>query len=332
MAATAADIQHTLEMLHMTVFSQSFSPCGKYLAAGNSYGRVAVFSLSLALGLDATEESRKPIYTFTAHESPVYSLVSTDRLLISAGNGLVKAWNWSDLIKKTAKEVWSKQPPYKMGVDVPEINALLLNEKDNSLYLGCGDCNVYNMDLESGTCKLFLEGHTDYVHCLALRDHVSEVLSGGEDGTVRHWDVRTGNLVQCVEIFKYQECARSEFGKWIGCLATDSDWMICGGGPALSLWHLRSLTPTTVFPLNGSHHAAMFHQDLIISAGSGHSIDHCQVNGEVRARIPVSTPSVYSLQVNHNSSENKVLSAAGSSHKLEVFTNLGYRAFCLAFT
>jgi THO complex subunit 6 len=32
-------VQH----LHMSVFSQSFSPCGRFLAAGNNYGEIAVF-------------------------------------------------------------------------------------------------------------------------------------------------------------------------------------------------------------------------------------------------------------------------------------------------
>lgn len=32
-----------------------------------------------------------------------------------------------------------------------------------------------------------LRGHTDYIHCLALRDRNPEVLSGGEDGAVRLW-------------------------------------------------------------------------------------------------------------------------------------------------
>lgn len=32
-----------------------------------------------------------------------------------------------------------------------------------------------------------LRGHTDYIHCLALRERSPEVLSGGEDGAVRLW-------------------------------------------------------------------------------------------------------------------------------------------------
>lgn len=87
-----------LQLLHMSVFSQSFSPCGRYLAAGNNYGEIALFrwnhtpdrthqnvcddvlmmnysqllmtvlnccSLSAALSPDATVQSQKPVLTFT---------------------------------------------------------------------------------------------------------------------------------------------------------------------------------------------------------------------------------------------------------------------------
>ena len=35
---------------------------------------------------------------------------------------------------------------------------------------------------------------------------------------------------------------------WISCVAVDDteEWLVCGGGPQLSLWHLRSNTRTAV--------------------------------------------------------------------------------------
>lgn len=35
-----------------------------------------------------------------AHDGPVYSMVSTDRHLLSAGDGEVKAWLWAEILKK----------------------------------------------------------------------------------------------------------------------------------------------------------------------------------------------------------------------------------------
>ncbi|XP_058876238.1 THO complex subunit 6 homolog [Acipenser ruthenus] len=326
------DPQRSLQVLHMTVFSQSFSPCGKFLAAGNNYGEIGVFSLSAALGPEATEDSKTPIVTFKAHDGPVYSLLSTDSQLLSAGNGEVRAWNWAELVEEGDKAVWSRKPQYKTSLEVPEINAMIINTKDNSLLMAGGDNKIHVMDLESGDFKMVLEGHSDYIHCLALRDSAGECLSGSEDGAVRIWDFRTGRQVHSIEVFKYQECSRPQYGKYISCLTTDSDWMLCGGGPSLSLWHLRSVTPTTVYPVPGCQREACFHQDLVLSVGDGPFVSHCHLSGDVKARIPCTPPSLYSMRLNYSSQEHRVLSVAGSSGKIDIFTNFGYRAFSLTFT
>ncbi|XP_027621944.1 THO complex subunit 6 homolog isoform X2 [Tupaia chinensis] len=318
------EVFQALQRLHMTVFSQSVSPCGKFLAAGNNYGQIAIFSLSAALSSEAKEET---------HDGPVYCMVSTDRHLLSAGDGEVKAWLWAEILKKGCKELWRRQPPYRTSLEVPEVNALLLVPKENSLILAGGDCQLHTMDLETGAFTRALRGHTDYIHCLALRERGPEVLSGGEDGTVRLWDLRAAKEVQTIEVYKHEECARPQNGRWIGCLATDSDWMVCGGGPALTLWHLRSSTPTTVFPMRAPQKHVTFYQDLILSAGQGPCVNQWQLSGELRAQVPGSSPGLLSLSLNQQPAapECKVLTAAGNSCRVDVFTNLGYRAFSLSF-
>ncbi|OBS74256.1 hypothetical protein A6R68_15222 [Neotoma lepida] len=298
-----AEVFQALQQLHMTIFSQSVSPCGKFLAAGNNYGQIAIFSLSAALSSEAKEESKKPMVTFHAHDGPVYSMVSTDRHLLSAGDGEVKGWLWAEILKKGCKELWRRQPPYRTSLEVPEINALLLVPKENSLILAGGDCQLHTMDLETGTFTRALRGHTDYIHCLALRDRSPE------------------------------ECSRPHNGRWIGCLATDSDWMVCGGGPALTLWHLRSSTPTTVFPIRAPQKHVTFYQDLILSAGQGCCVNHWQLSGELKAQVPGSSPGLLSLSLNQQPAapECKVLTASGNSCRVDVFTNLGYRAFSMSF-
>ncbi|XP_010902538.2 THO complex subunit 6 homolog [Esox lucius] len=320
-----------VEHLHMSVFSQSFSPCGRFLAAGNNYGEIAVFSLSSALSPDATDLSQKPILTFTAHEGPVFSLLSTDSHLLSAGNGEVSAWSWAELIKRNTKAAWTRRPNYKSSLEIPEINAMTMNPTENSLVIGGGDNNIHIMDLESGIFKSVLQGHTDYIHCLSVREREGEILSGGEDGAVRIWDCRTGHSVHCIEVFKYEDCARPQYGKWISCLTTDSDWMLCGGGPSLSLWHLRSMSPTSVFPLSGCQRQATFYQDMILSVGEGQFVSHCLMGGEVKAQIPCTPHSLNTLALNLNSTEHRVLTVGGSSHQIDVFANLYYRSFSLSF-
>uniref|UniRef100_A0A8C7E2C4 THO complex subunit 6 n=1 Tax=Naja naja TaxID=35670 RepID=A0A8C7E2C4_NAJNA len=307
-------------LLHMTIYTQSVSPCGRYLAAGNNYGEIAVFSLSAALSSEAKEESKKPVVCFAAHSGAIYAMVSTDRQLLSAGNGEVKAWNWSEIVKKyDCKEAWSRRPLWVKP------NLKCQKSTDNSLLMAGGDCVIHMMDLETGAFTREFHGHTDYIQCLALREQLRECLSGSEDGTVRLW----GKCLLCRQTL---ECSRPQNGKWISCLATDSDWMVCGGGPTLTLWHLRSVTPTTIFPLPQCQQQAMFYQDLILSAGHSPTINHLQISGEVKAQIPCLPRCVHSISINERSAEHKALTAAGSSHFIDVFTNFGYRAFSLIFT
>uniref|UniRef100_A0A672TB57 THO complex subunit 6 homolog n=1 Tax=Sinocyclocheilus grahami TaxID=75366 RepID=A0A672TB57_SINGR len=286
-----------VELLHMSVFSQSFSPCGRFLAAGNNYGEIAVFSLSAALSPDASEGSQKPILNFTAHDGPVFTLLSTDTHLLSAGNGEIRAWSWAELIKKSTKAAWTRKPSYETSLEIPEINAMIINPK-----------------VCSSPIFSVLKGHTDYIHCLCFKEREGEILSGGEDGAVRIWGMRM-----------------PQFGKWISCLATDSDWMLCGGGPSLSLWHLRSMSPTSVFPLPGCQREAVFHQDLIMSVGEGPYVSHCLHGGTVKAQIPCTPSSLNTLALNLKNTEHRVMTVGGSSHQIDVFTNFSYRAFSLSF-
>uniref|UniRef100_A0AAQ5YQP3 THO complex subunit 6 homolog n=1 Tax=Amphiprion ocellaris TaxID=80972 RepID=A0AAQ5YQP3_AMPOC len=300
-----------LQLLHMSVFSQSFSPCGRFLAAGNNYGEIAVFSLSAALSPDATAANQKPVLTFTAHEGPVFSLLSTDVHLLSAGNGEISAWSWNELTKKNVKPLWTKRPNYKSSLEIPEINSMIINPRDNSLVVGGGDNNIHIMDLEHGVFKNVLQGHSDYIHCVSVRDREAEILSGGEDGAVRMWDSRSSQCVHCIEVYKYESCARPQFGKWISCLTTDSDWMLCGGGPSLSLWHLRSLSPTSIFPLSGCQRQAAFYQDKVRNCLCCVHLLLCVFMVRSLAALCFERPV--------------------SSDHIDVFTNLSYRAFSLSF-
>ncbi|KAM9744966.1 LOW QUALITY PROTEIN: THO complex subunit 6 homolog [Menidia menidia] len=320
-----------VELLHMSVFSQSFSPCGRFLAAGNNYGEVALFSLSAALSPEATAASRKPVLKFTAHQGAVFSLLTSDGVLLSAGNGEVSAWNWNELIKKNVKALWTRRPSYRSSLEIPEINAMATSQRDNSLFMGGGDNNIHVLDLEHGVFKAALQGHTDYVHCVCMREREAELLSGSEDGAVRMWDIRTGQSVHRIDVYKYESCARPQFGKWISCVTTDSDWMLCGGGPSLSLWHLRSLSPTSTFSLSGAQRHAAFSQEMILAVGEGPLVSHCLLGGAVKAQIPCTPPSLNTLQLNARSSEHRVLTVGGASSHIDVFTNLSYRAFSLSF-
>ncbi|KAK3726628.1 hypothetical protein QZH41_012280, partial [Actinostola sp. cb2023] len=212
---------------------------------------------------------------------------------------------------------WTLSPP-SSAVGVPETNAIAYDKENNTLLSGCGDNNIYSWDLEIGTRKELIfhsfvqntfTGHADYVQSLALRSSSNECLSGSEDGSVRFWDCRSGSMTNMVEPYKDKNLNRPKFGKWIGCVALDSneEWMVCGGGPRLSVWHLRSLTCTGVLDTpNSSQQNALFHEDTIITSGTEPSVFHWQVNGELRSQIPCTASCAYAMRINSASPQKKV--------------------------
>lgn len=326
------------QFLYTTVYAHCFSPCGKFLAAANNYGDIALFSLTSALASDATERSKHPVFTLKAcKDGAIFTLASTDSFLISAGDGEIQAWRWSDLKTKTAKVAWSLSLPRSGVFSNAEVNSIALEEKQGQpcLYAGAGDRKVHVWDMEVGQYLRALEGHKDYVHKVIMKNDGRECLSASEDGTVKLWDTRTSSEVLCLEPYKNELCARPLIGKWLRCLALDPEegWLVCGGGPTMSAWHLRTLAPTTVFDTPGvSQNVAIFHDEFIMSAGSAPCMNHWRLDGKLQSSIPCTPSSVFSLAVNYNCPTNKVLCISGTSPSIDTCINFGYKAFSFVFT
>ncbi|XP_060064727.1 THO complex subunit 6 homolog [Ylistrum balloti] len=324
---------------HTSVFAQCFSPCGKFLAAANNHGYIAIFSLTTALSPDGTEALWKPVYSYKASEDgSIFCLASSDIFLISGGNGPICAWKWTDILNKSPKVIWSWGIPKKGPFYQTEVNTIVIDKQETQcrLYAGCGDNNVYVWDLETGEQLVSLSGHDNYIHSVSLKNKGQMCATASEDGTVKIWDMRHPSAAEhTLEPYKNQICARPEFGKWLGCVAmeTGDDWLVCGGGPKMSLWHLRSLEATTVFDTPAvCQKTVMFYEDTIISAGSEPYVNHWYINGDQKSRIPCTPTNVFSVVVNTALNSHKVLCTAGNSPKIDVCTNFGYKAFSLTFS
>ncbi|XP_030826422.1 THO complex subunit 6 homolog, partial [Camarhynchus parvulus] len=96
--SSAGGVRRARQLLHVSVLAQSAAPCGRFLAAANDFGEIAIFGLSAALSAEAKEENRRPLNVLRAHSGPIYSLASTERLLLSGslnaieGLGLGRSW------------------------------------------------------------------------------------------------------------------------------------------------------------------------------------------------------------------------------------------------
>ncbi|KAG6449446.1 hypothetical protein O3G_MSEX006079 [Manduca sexta] len=321
------------KILYNTVLCQTFSPCGKYLIAGNIYGQIAVFDLGRILDpvvelLTADYNKPKHIHTFQS-EKQICSLASTDKFLIVGSVNEITGWDWKSVVSsKLSKPAWSIKISSKCQIDQTDVNSLWLSEDEEKLYAGCGDNNLYVYNLEDGRLVSTYDGHEDFIHSVHGKN--GQLVTAGEDGMVLLWDQRTSKYHNKLEPYKNDKLNRSDVGKWVGSACLGDDWIVCGGGPRLALYHLRSLDAVTVFDLNDHGiHVTFFHDDCIFAAGAAKFLYQLNYSGEVKVELPVSATTVYSAVL--RTVPNKVLSIAGSSPEMDLCTTFNYRDQVLHF-
>ncbi|CAD6236848.1 GSCOCG00008262001-RA-CDS [Cotesia congregata] len=322
------------KLFYNTVLCQTFSPSGKHLVAGNIYGDISVFDLSKSLSPVSDENDLPgPSYKFTAYPGQhVQAMLSTDDFLVTGTAGEISGWDWNVVTSSKASKIkvsWTVQiPADKDSSEKSDVNYIVYSNDKHYLYAGCGDKKIYVINLDNGKIVKTLEGHENFIHCLALMNN--QLASGSEDGSVRLWDLRTYENTSILKPHLVDKVARPKLGKWIGAVDFTEDWLLCGGGPNLSLWHLRTMEPATVFDLpdQGIHEAKIF-EERVIAGGTMPHVYHLNYQGEIFAEVPTSSHTVYSIV--YQEKPHKVLSIAGSSNKVDICTNFNYRELVFKF-
>jgi len=134
--------------------------------------------------------------------------------------------------------------------------------------------------------------------------------------------------------FEHELCARPQFGRNVNCVAIDEDnWMICGGGPKLSMWHLRSMKPMSVLEPFSSYMAkvCVLNENEILTGGNKNCLYTYSFDNKLKSEITTSTSFIYDVAINNASKSNKVMSIAGNGCSLDLCINFAYRSFSLTF-
>ncbi|KAE8338538.1 hypothetical protein BDV24DRAFT_166219 [Aspergillus arachidicola] len=109
-------------------------------------------------------------------------------LLITGGTeGVVRIWN-----------IQTKSVIRSLKGHTATVRSLLIVD-DTTLISGSRDSAIciWNLDSDATDPKLTLKGHTETVRC--LKAHGGVLVSGGNDGEARVWDIQTG---QCLHVLK----------------------------------------------------------------------------------------------------------------------------------
>ncbi|KAJ8930726.1 hypothetical protein NQ314_016455 [Rhamnusium bicolor] len=310
-----------------TVLSQAFSPCGNYLVLGDIYGVLSIFHLSKIIQPESnlSKEELTPKNRITVKEDlQVNSLLTTQTHLIVGGVGVIYAYLWKNIKNsKNVQSVWTIDiPNHRDTFDKTDVNCLLYNDDTGHIYAGCGDNSIYVFDIESRKILKTLSKHKDYIHCLTTNGN--DLISGGEDGLVNIWDMRTYKISNKIEPYRDDKVVRPELGNWIGAVSSNEDYLLCGGGTRVSLWHYRFLTNSTVFPIDDKGiHVAEIYNDKIFAGGRSRLFYQMSFVGDIISEIATSAVTTYSAI--HQEQPFPVLSIAGSSPKIDICSNFMYK-------
>ncbi|XP_058794626.1 THO complex subunit 6 homolog [Phymastichus coffea] len=318
-----------------SVLCQTFSPDGRYLLAGNIYGDISIYDLSVALGPWQTEDEELlgPTYQFRAHpDQQVQSMLTTNNFLVTGTCGEISGWCWKTATSSKCTKIkpsWTIQIPSKKdSLEKPDVNCLVYSKENHLIYAGCGDNKIHIIKMDNGKVVHSFTGHTNFIHSIAFLG--KQLASGGEDGSVRLWDLRTKENTNILQPHLDSKVARPKIGKWIGAVDFTEDWLLCGGGPKLSLWNTRTMEAATIFDLpdEGIHVADIF-EERIISGGAMKYLYHLTYQGVPLAKVPISSSTAFSIA--YQEQPYKVLSIGGSSNKIDICTNFNYREIVLKF-
>lgn len=130
-----------------------------------------------------------------------------------------------------------------------------------------------------------------------------------------------------MEPYKNNALCRPEHGNWQGTVSITNDWLVCGGGPKLALYHLRTLDCTTSYSFPGKLHVSTLLDNVVIAGGDHKYLHRYDLNGDVTAEIELSSSSALSLVL--QTEPFKIMSIGGTSNKLDICSSFNYRDMVL---
>ncbi|KAM8710082.1 hypothetical protein ACLKA7_016817 [Drosophila subpalustris] len=314
--------ERDLKRAYNNVLAQAISTSQKFLFAGNLFGDI--FILSLKELENSTEEPPNKLRVCSQGSDVDINCLAFHRdFLIVGAVGLIYGLKWDEEEETlSTKRAWEIKIPLQVdAVEVPDVNCLWVCHETDALYAGCGDGLIHKINLEDGRIERDYRGHTDFVHCVV--GHADgRIYSGAEDGSVRSWSDRQKIETSITEPYKDPKLIRPDWGKWIGAVAVNDDWLICGGGPRPAIFHLGSMQCTRAFDFPGRVHLCDFVDDSVVIGGEYNHVQFYTLNGTLQANIPVEHTSSYSSVWQMN--PFKFMSIAGFSNKLHILKDFRF--------
>ena len=353
-----------------SVNALAFDPTGQYLVGATSVGRLHLWEF--LGGMSDSDEVQPPTRrcSIRAHSCSIYALElqptgAAGRLMLLTGaDEEICGWWWDDVLAASdggamptpVLRLENTRVALRRGAlgQLSETSALAVDAVAGRLYSAAGDGNAYVWDLGTQKCVATYEGVGEPLHCLTLCQRRQQLITGGEDGKVRLWDVRAA---QCTQVLRPDApplataatpvggdgggangngSAASWGGGWCGCVATDAaeTWLVAGWGEGflcsidLNTHAAVACLPTAAAPLAACFAPASdFH---VISVGAEPGLYHWHLTGELETRATCSSPSALGLAISKASSgAEQLIAVGGSAGTVDVFTDTSHKAFTM---
>ena len=203
------------------LYSLTFSPDGKTLAAGSAYKAVQLWDIEEQRQIEALTD-------FSGRATPVVFSPDGRRLAVKEMRG-IHLW---DIDKKESIAVFKRGRGVHSFAFSPRGEIIASVEGDDGSIIRLWDVGQQR---ELG----ILEGHTDWVSFVAFSPDGRTLVSGGVDRTVRIWDVETLELVA--------ELLGNNGTVYLLAFSRDGKWLASSGSDLTTLvWEVNLPVPVAI--------------------------------------------------------------------------------------